>query len=287
MTHHSRVWSHSPSAHATTSSSLATTVSASDLLVLRWYTRESPLSPDAARLREVARAARRSRPLLGQVSDFVGVDALGVCAPLPLGALLDAPPRISLESRRSRSTPPNVIPRATPHLQRPAARRRPDLHPRVHVPQLHAIQPRTISPDGHAPRSRADGRRRPSPRDGIIGIAGLDGHGPPLHSVQQSSGSTGNGPENRAAPGPAPQPYLPSAAEPVPALEAPPAARLWYEYDSARPPRRVAVFRRSSRRRVDPPVDCRGLLDPLFQKFRRTTLGPGPCRRPTRHAMLH
>ena len=163
------------------------------LLVLRWYTRESSLSPDAARLWRPRAAG--SRPLLGQVSDFVGVDALGVCTPLPLGALLYAPPRISFQSSSSGPAPPYMISRATSHFQRPAARRRPDLHPRIDVSEFNSIQPRTISPDGHAPRSGRHGRRRPSSRDGIVRIARLDGHGPPLHSVQQSSGSTRNGPK--------------------------------------------------------------------------------------------
>ena len=125
----------------------------------------------------------------------MSVDALGVRAALPLGALLDAPPRISFESRRSRSTPSYMIPRATPHLQRPAARRRPDLHPRVHVSEFNPIQPTPIGSDGHAPRRRTNGRRRSSTRYGVIGIARLDGHGPPLHSVQQRSGSGRDGPE--------------------------------------------------------------------------------------------
>ena len=151
------------------------------------------MSPDAARLRRPCRTS--SRPLLGQMPNLVGVDALGVCTPLPLGALLYAPPRISFESRRSRSTPSYMIPRATPHFQRPAARRRPDLHPRIDVPQFDPIQPRPVRTNSDPPRSRTDWRRRPSSRDGIVRIAGLDGHGPPLHSVQQSSGSTRNGPK--------------------------------------------------------------------------------------------
>ena len=110
------------------------------LLVLLLYGRKSALGPHTGRLRR-SRVAR-ARPLLGEMSHLMSVDALGVRTPLTLGALLDAPPRISFQSSSSRSTPSYMIPRATAHLQRPAARRRPYLHPRIDVPQLDPIQPR-------------------------------------------------------------------------------------------------------------------------------------------------
>ena len=159
----------------------------------------------------------RPRPLLGQMSNLVGVDALGFVHLCTLGALCRRRTTSDLALSRVAASlypisAPSPLDTAPPAARRPPA---PDLHPRIDVP-LGASTDSAADPSApiaDPPRSAVDGRRRPPSRYGIIGIARLDGHGPPFHWYNEAAPPAAAAPKSRAARHPPAEPLLPQQSQ--------------------------------------------------------------------------